>query len=774
MKFLSEKKQLSCSPRQVRSKPFQALCLTALGLLVLVALWDFPNAQSTDAATQLVGRFGAYVAVWAYSLLGRAAWLIPVSCFWLAYAYLFRRLHLLGWRKLIALGLVIVSSVAWLSWFEAIFMMTPAALPKGLGGYFGKSLYEQLLLPFLGPFGSGLLLTLLLGVNISIVLLRNVNATVDRWLEKLSQWRQKCKKKRTAERSAFKKEPPIGPSLAITSVESKDEAPESLGELLQAQRDADTLDPLATLPAHATNAGATPLKIIEETPVEKAAFPVPEIKGDYQFPSLGLLRAPSKIAQADADDHAQRAEMLQRILGDFGIKVKLGEVHTGPVITRYDVLPAPGIRVEKILNLDRNIAMGLKAKAVRILAPVPGKGCVGIEVPNSHPMPVCIREILESTAWVNANAKIPLTLGKEVSGRPLVADLTRMPHLLIAGATGSGKTVCINAMITSLLYHASTEELRFVMVDPKIVEMQVYNDLPHMLIPVVTDPKKVPGALKWLINEMERRYQIFAKLGVRNISGFYERQQGKGDTASSLEERAAAAMVSVPRNDSIEIPKKLPYIVCIIDELADLMMVAPADIEACIARLAQLARAAGIHLIVATQRPSVNIITGVIKANLTSRIAFKVASKVDSRTILDGGGADHLIGRGDMLFIPPGMTQVIRIQGAFVSDDEINRIVEFLKRNGPPQYAEEMQRQIDASETGTVDEEADEWEDALIPQAIEVLRASKRASTSLLQRRLKIGYNRAARIMEILEQEQIVGPDNGQQPREILKDINTL
>jgi S-DNA-T family DNA segregation ATPase FtsK/SpoIIIE len=357
-----------------------------------------------------------------------------------------------------------------------------------------------------------------------------------------------------------------------------------------------------------------------------------------------------------------------------------------------------------------------------------------------------------------------------------------MPHLLIAGATGSGKTVCINSIITSLLYFASPDDLRFIMVDPKIVEMKAFNDLPHMLIPVVTDPKKVPAALRWLIGEMEMRYQIFGKVGVRNIAGFNGRTKLAKEmpAAPSKEERKDAADelgIEVPRDDEIKIPEKMPYIVCIIDELADLMMVAPADIETGIARLAQLARAAGIHLILATQRPSVNVITGVIKANLPCRIAFQVASKVDSRTILDSGGADQLIGRGDMLFSPPGTAKLVRAQGGYVSDEELHRVVDFLKRNGPPEFAEDVQAQIEAGDVEDgdgEDEEIDEADDELMKQAMEVLRSTRRASTSMLQRRLRIGYNRAARIMELLESRGIVGPENGSSPREILVDLDTL
>ncbi len=529
--------------------------------------------------------------------------------------------------------------------------------------------------------------------------------------------------------------------------------------------------------------GMEGFKVVRAAKTEKSIELFPERKGDYHFPPMDLLMEPPEEEAIGDEDHILKAKRLQDTLKEFKIEVEMGEVHTGPVITRYDLHPAAGVRVEKIANLDKNIAMALKAESVRILAPVPGKGCVGIEVPNAVPMPVCMKEILQSKAWHEAGAEIPVVLGKEASGRPLVADLTKMPHLLVAGSTGSGKTVCINAIIASLCYHSSPEDVRFIMVDPKIVEMKVYNDLPHMLIPVVTEPKKVPGALKWLLIEMERRYQIFSKIGVRNIAGFNakilkdkaEKEKAQRlDAEMTAEERAALSSIEVPRDDDVlEIPEnKLPYIVCIIDELADLMMVAQADVETGIARLAQLARAAGIHLIIATQRPSVNVITGVIKANLPSRISFRVASYRDSQTILDGKGAEALIGKGDMLFIPPGSSTFARAQGAFVSDDEINGIVEFLKINGPPQIIEEVRDQIEsAGQDDVLGSTDDSDDDPMTRKAIEIIRSTKRASTSNLQRKLSIGYNRAARIMDDLEDRGLVGPDVAGQGREILMDL---
>jgi len=528
--------------------------------------------------------------------------------------------------------------------------------------------------------------------------------------------------------------------------------------------------------------GIVELNIVKpEEPRKAAKSPLPQSDdANYQFPPLTLLKEQVKPAQGNSEEeHRHNAETLLRILGEFGVEVSLGEIHVGPVITRYEVVPAPGVRVEKIAGLDKNIALGMRAQSVRILAPIPGKAAVGVEVPNQHPTPVGMRELLESVDWAEAKAELPIALGKDVSGRPLISDLAKMPHLLIAGATGSGKSVCLNSIVASVLYSKSPKDVRMIMVDPKVVELKIFNTLPHMLIPVVTEPKKVPAALKWLLGEMEQRYQIFAKSNVRNIVGFNNRKRGPKAEPPSPDPQAALTGVVDPLDD-LEVPDRLPYIVAIIDELADLMMVAPAEIETSIARLAQLARAAGIHLIIATQRPSVNVITGVIKANLPSRIAFQVASQVDSRTILDTKGADTLIGRGDMLFSPPGTSRLVRAQGAFVSDEEVHEMVEFLKRNGPPQYAQSVQQQIDRA--AREDEEGDEGggdddlgdDEELYQQALDVLKSTKRASTSMLQRRLRIGYNRAARIMEIMEEKGIVGPENGSSPREILVDLDSF
>lgn len=544
-------------------------------------------------------------------------------------------------------------------------------------------------------------------------------------------------------------------------------------------------EPATDTKALAVATGKVELNIVKpEEPKKAAKVSLPQSDdANYEFPPLTLLKEQVKPdASNSEEEHRQNAENLLRILSEFGVEVTLGEIHVGPVITRYEVVPAAGVRVEKIAGLDKNIALGMRAQSVRILAPIPGKAAVGVEVPNLKPTPVGMRELLESEDWVAAKAELPIALGKDVSGKPLISDLAKMPHLLIAGATGSGKSVCINSIVASVLYSKSPKDVRLIMVDPKVVELKIFNSLPHMLIPVVTEPKKVPAALKWLLGEMEHRYQIFAKANVRNISGFNSRKKnGKPDLPPPVDAQASLTGVDpLAAGEEMEIPERLPYIVAIIDELADLMMVAPAEIETSIARLAQLARAAGIHLIIATQRPSVNVITGVIKANLPSRIAFQVASQVDSRTILDTKGADTLIGRGDMLFSPPGTSRLVRAQGAFVSDEEVQEMVEFLKRNGPPQYAQSVQQHIDRA--AREDEEGEEGGDDgdlgddedLYQQALDVLKSTRRASTSMLQRRLRIGYNRAARIMEIMEEKGVVGPENGSSPREILVDLDTL
>jgi len=495
----------------------------------------------------------------------------------------------------------------------------------------------------------------------------------------------------------------------------------------------------------ATEKSSAKTDLPAEATIQISGAPAKRI-GEYVFPSIDLLHVAKNTGMPVEEDFKRNSMILEETFRDFGIEVKVVEVEQGPVITRYEILPAPGMKVARILAYSDDLALALKAPSIRFIAPIPGKSAIGIEVPNSVSCSVFLRELLESNEFKQGKFKLPLTLGKDTSGKSMIADLAEMPHILIAGTTGSGKTVCVNSIIAGLLYSKSPDDLKFVMIDPKMVEMTVYKDLPHMLTPVVTDVKKAAVTLNWVVSEMERRYKFFAHAGARNIQSF-----------NSREDKQPA------ETEAGTLPEKLPYIVVVIDELADLMMVAQDKVEGAITRLAQLSRAVGIHLILATQRPSVDVITGVIKANFPARISFKVASKVDSRTVLDTSGADKLIGKGDMLFLEPGREKPIRGQAAFVADAEINAVVKVIKQNGSPDYHPEIQ-QIQEGKTSQVSTEKDEIYD----EAVRVILETRQASVSVLQRRLRLGYGRAARIVDMMEQEGIVGPSQGSKPREIL------
>lgn len=511
-----------------------------------------------------------------------------------------------------------------------------------------------------------------------------------------------------------------------------------------------------------------------------------QAKKEYIFPSIDLLSAPQRPVNVPREDYAARMQEIIDILNNYDVKVIPDHAYSGPVITRYEVKPARGVKISKIEGLEKEITAGMKADKVRMIAPVPGHGTVGIEVPNRYRQNVSMAEVLRSKLWRETKYEIPIALGKDATGEPIVANLKKMTHALIAGSTNSGKSVCINTIIISMLYKMTPDDLRLIMIDPKMVELQGYNSIPHMLIPVVVDVKKAASALKWLTNEMMRRYKIFNHTGVRNIDGFNakilrdkdEMRRAEEEFAQMTPEERQAAIAakdeSGPASD-IEIPtEKLPYIVCIIDELADLMSVVGKDVEIYIARITQLARAAGIHMIIATQRPDVKVITGKIKNNLPTRIAFKVTSQIDSRTILDRKGAETLIGQGDMLFLNNGAPDIIRAQGAYIPDDEIEAVVEALKVNGPPQYAEDVQAEIDADSAEEGDEisegEGGKYSDPMTVKAINAIRVSGKASTSLLQRKLGIGYGRAAKIIDELEERGLIGPADATGKRELFLD----
>lgn len=462
----------------------------------------------------------------------------------------------------------------------------------------------------------------------------------------------------------------------------------------------------------------------------------PMAMGEYHIPPLDLLADPPQVSSKKLqDDLVSGARVLEDTLADFGVVVRVADIERGPVITRYELAPAPGVKVQRITTLSDDIALAMRAQTVRIVAPIPGKNRVGVEVPNGASSAVYLKEVLTQSRFRSSGSKLMLALGKDISGKPLIADLSEMPHLLIAGTTGSGKTVCVNSIIMSMLFNASPDEVKFLMVDPKMVELTLYNAIPHALCPAVTEPKKVSAALNWVVGEMESRYSQLAKAGVRNIKGYHD----KGH--------------------------KLPYIVIIIDELADLMQVAAKTIESAITRLAQLSRAVGIHLILATQRPSVDVVTGVIKANFPARISFKVASKVDSRTVLDMNGAENLLGKGDLLFMKPGDAKPSRGQCSYVSDNEIQKVIDFIKTQQNPVYDDSILKQQTTSSAGVEGEK-----DELYDEAVRLVIETNQASVSILQRRMRLGYTRAARLIDLMEQNGIVGPYSGSKPRDLLVD----
>ena len=487
------------------------------------------------------------------------------------------------------------------------------------------------------------------------------------------------------------------------------------------------------------------------TSLEKKVINLP-LKKDFKLPPVDLLDPKIDYGiTIDKETVYRKARLIEGKLNDFGVSGKITEIRPGPVITMFEYKPAPGIKINKIASLENDLAMGLSALSIRIIAPIPGKDVIGIEVPNEQRETVVLRELIEHPDFMDKQSVLSLALGKDIAGRPLFTDLRRAPHLMIAGTTGSGKSVLLNAILTSLIYKSTPNELKFIMIDPKMLELSIYEDIPHLLHPVVTEPVKAAAALKWAVAEMETRYKLLSDEGVRDIET-HNKNIEMEDSDTKWE-------------------RWLPYIVIVIDELADLMMVAPNEIKESVTRLSQKARAAGIHLIVATQRPSVDIVAGLLKANFPTRISFHVSSKIDSRIILDTGGAESLLGKGDMLFLKPGASSLIRLQGALISDGEREQITEYLKSQGRPDYNEHITYVEESDES----EEMGEDKDELYYTALKIIAESKHASISMLQRRLKIGYNRAANIVETMEREGAIGPqESAGRPREVYIDINQV
>ncbi len=797
-----------------------ALILLGVGTLLFLALisyapkdlpswipWSYLSPPNRPAQN-FIGPFGAILASLCYFLVGAASYLLAVILLGFGGAKLFHPSLRVG-RKLLWIILFIVSGACLLQLQTSHLQGWKRHFNiPGAGGWLGFYLGARFFLTAMGKVGS---IVLLIGVYLSSLILmtglrpihvvRESVAAIRRALANFYEWRlhrqlrrsdlkgqleisqkELTKQRRVIEKQLKKKGAPVPePAVALIS-------PEEL-----AGRPKPKVVDTTALPAESVRARRKPslaeLRGKEEKP-KSAPTTAPKSWSveNYVLPGLDLLDAhdPEGRTAADPAELERVQQTLIDTLGQFGIAVAPGDITKGPTITRYEVYPAKGVRVDKIVSLERDLARATRAERINILAPIPGKDTVGIELANSRKVTVTLRELLQSTDWEEGKTKsrLPLALGKDVYGKSIIADLAQMPHLLVAGTTGSGKSVCINALIASMLFRFRPDELKFVMIDPKVVEMQVYAKLPHLYSPLVTDSKKVLQALQRIIREMENRYKIFAKTGVRNIVSFNARPPKK--TQKELDEEAGnggrnsrdAALadttaspeaIKVPREDELVIPDRMPYIVVIIDELADLMQTAPADVESAIARITQMARAAGIHIIVATQTPRADVITGVIKANIPSRIAFQVASKIDSRVILDENGADRLLGQGDMLYLPPSTSRLIRAQGVLVTDKEIHEVVKFISDQADPDFDEELVAKLDETPS---DDSVTEEDEELVEKCLEIIRQEKRASTSLLQRRLRLGYTRAARIVDILEQRGILGPGEGAKPREILVDLD--
>jgi len=682
-----------------------------------------------------MGIVGAYVAGCLFQGFGLPSFLIPFGLGLLAFRFMFRRelkyplIQMTGW-----LVILLAASSLFALWFDSPLFQNQNFM---VGGFIGKILSRGLVRYFNFPGASVLLLVVfilsfMIGTGISLIsLLQRLGAELGSLAGKVGTLKM-VRKERTQR---------------AKKLEKQKQEKEKGGEV-----------PLPTV-IDTASSSSPPKEIIEQK-----SLPFADSQKAFQLPPISLLEADTEKRQKiDRDSLIMNSRILEKKLFDYGVEGRVVEVRPGPVITVYEFEPAPGVKVSRITNLADDLALALSAISIRIVAPIPGKSVVGIEIPNTTRETVFLKEIIDSDLFRNSRSKVSFGLGKDISGEPFVVDLARMPHLLVAGSTGSGKSVSINSMVCSILFKATPNEVRFIMIDPKMLELSDYDGIPHLLLPVVTNPKKAAAALKWLVDEMERRYSVLAEKGVRNIEHYHQRMERELKERRKVYKRKGDML----EEGGVKTPEEmesLPYIVVVIDELADLMMVSSREVEEYITRLAQMARAVGIHLLLATQRPSVDVLTGIIKANFPARISFQVTSKVDSRTILDTIGAEHLLGAGDMLFLPPGSSKLARVHGAFVSSGEIKRVVEFLKKQGKPSYDVsiplEEKKEKEVSEGDEYDEKYDE--------AVAFVAETGQASISLIQRRFRIGYNRAARIIEKMEEQGVVGPSDGMKPRDVL------
>lgn len=776
----TDKKNPTASPAQHGGKIFKIISLV-LSLLFLLALASFDKADyaiisggKTGNLHNWIGQFGATISSVTFQTFG-------LGSYFLSLYLIICAIHSFFAGTVLRKRGFILSAISFMLGICTLLAMWPgyftgitdylgigrvgapdSALSGGVIGQFFASpstAYDSsgIIRRFMGTMGTCILGVALIGIGtISLWRTETLNAikkffslfglkrfqqkpedtinsqtTIAKKIEQsLEQTRKEIEQKREMERTAPKQ---------INLIDDFDEYP------TPPQPEKDEIPPVSPT-------------LLNKTVTQRKEKPL-KANSSYTLPNIKLLDEINE-SSGESEEAIQKAkETLQDTLNSFGVEAKVTNALTGPRITRLEVVPSPGVRLDKITSLESNIKLDLKAESIRILAPIPGKDAVGIEIPNKISSPVSLTGLITSQQWKKASFEIPVALGKNVSGEPIITDLARAPHLLIAGSTGSGKSVCINTLIMSLLYRFTPEELKLILVDPKVVEFEVYKKLPHLITPIVNDPKKVPVALRWAINEMEKRYKLLAKVRVKNLEAFNSRT----DTTEVLDD------------DGDPIPRKLPFVIIVIDELADIMMVARGDVETSICRIAQKARAVGIHLVLATQRPSKEIITGVIKANLPTRIAFRVSSMIDSRVILDQNGAEALLGRGDMLFVPPGSAKLERIQGAMLNDKEIEKVSAHCAEQMGQRFddkvlaEEEPATSFDQGEASY--EPGDSSEEALIQRAIDIIKTDKKASVSYIQRRLSIGYNKAANIIETLEKRGVIGPRQvGKDNREVYID----
>ncbi len=754
----------SSDKRKILIREIIAISCLALAVFIGCCLISYnpsdPSFNTVDSSgigdvNNWGGIVGSYLADALFQLIGLCAFIVPITMIWVSLKFFLLskiniRYHILLSYFFFIISLSVIFSLIWV---EPKIRIVSFNYELSGGGILGSQL-AKLSITYLNRLGSYTIF-LLIGI-VSLLLVTNLS------LLKLVQGFKRFL-------SWFWKGMVLFSSLLLKLTEVVKKlyryalglagATERLYSKWKTKRmlaNRDKESPVVSQPL-------SPAEIINErvrkrTPSDKRkeVEEFSDASAEYQVAPLYLLdNLSQKVSKSDKEALKENSKVLESKLADFGVQGKVVDVHPGPVITRYELEPASGVRISKILGLTDDLALALRALSVRILAPVPGKAVVGIEIPNKVRETVYFKEIVSREEFLNSKSKLTLALGKDIAGKPVITDLAKMPHLLIAGSTGSGKSVLINAMICSILYKSAPSEVKMLLIDPKRLELSFYEDIPHLLHPVVTDPKEASLALMWSVREMERRYKKLAERGVRDIGGYNQQIDAELKTAKGLDKK---------RDENISTDyEKLPYILVVIDELADLMMVSSREVEISIARLAQMARAAGIHLLVATQRPSVDVLTGTIKVNFSARISFQVSSKVDSRTILDAPGAEGLLGLGDMLFLPPGTSKLLRVHGSYLSEAEIKRITNFLRKQGSPEYDQKV---LEPGEERVIDNDDDY--DERYDDAVALVTQTRMASISMIQRRLRVGYNRAARIIERMEKERVVGPSDGVKPREVL------